>query len=855
MKSLLQDVRYGLRMLRKSPGFTAVAIITLALGIGANTAIFSLINAIMLRTLPVKDPQSLVSIKWTARSLPNTGGAGSYNWGGCPDAMPTTDWLITDDHDPAHVPVPEECVFSYPMFEQIKSEQKVFSDVIAMVPSSVPVNAVGHSSRAEGLCVSGNFFSVLGTHPAVGRLLNTSDDNISASPSAVVSYRFWRNSLNSDPTVIGKSILLGKSRYTLVGITMPEFGEIDPGVPLDFWVPLAFQPDTAIETNPKALWLGMMARLKPGISVSQAKAAMSTIFMQSSTSGPMAIFKPSDSPRIELPTAAYGLNSLRYNFARPLFTLLTAVGLVLLIACANIAGLMLARSAARRKEIAMRAALGASRIRIVRQLITESILLSVAGGAAGILLGYSGANALALFLSANWNEPLEINVHPDAHILGFTLMVSVLVGLLFGVAPALNSGKVDLIRALKETVGSATGASHGRWFTLGNGLVVVQMALTVIVLVGAGLLVRTLANLKSVDAGFDPKNLLIFDLDATYSSRVGEQISNLGPELREKLSGLRGVSSVTYSFMAPMKGGRMQADLNSIGPAKLSGTFSWMPVAPDFFKTMRIPLIAGRTITIQDIHDPKSATPDLIAVVNEDFARRFFGKQNPVGQHFRVKARKNETEIVGVVGNTRYENLRDASLPMVYVPISNHPVFSGVGAFEIRTIMDPKTLISAVRAAVNSVDSNLLITDMKTQMEQIDQNIYQERLIANLSSLFAVLALVVACVGIYGLLSYQVTRRTQEIGIRLALGAQRGDVLHLVLRQGIVLAVLGTLIGAAAALAVTRYLQSFLFGVKPSDPVTIVGVAFLLIAVALLASYIPARRAMKTDPMVALRYE
>ena len=271
VETIWQDLRYGVRVLRKSPGFTAVAVITLALGIGANTAIFSLINAIMLRTLPVRDPQSLVSIKWTARSLPNTGGAGTYNWGGCPDAMPTTDWLLTDDHDPAHAPVPAGCVFSYPMFEQIKSEQKVFSDVIAMVPSSVPVNAVGHSSRAEGLCVSGNFFSVLGTHPAVGRLLNTSDDNISASPSAVVSYRFWRNSLNSDPTVIGKSILLGKTRYTLVGIAMPEFGEIDPGVPLDFWVPLAFQPDTAIETNPKALWLGMMARLKPGISVSQAK--------------------------------------------------------------------------------------------------------------------------------------------------------------------------------------------------------------------------------------------------------------------------------------------------------------------------------------------------------------------------------------------------------------------------------------------------------------------------------------------------------------------------------------------------------------------------------------------------------
>ena len=837
--TMLQDLRYAVRIFKKSPGFTAVAIITLALGIGANTAIFSLINAIMLRTLPVKNPKELVSIKWTARSQPNIGEAGEFNWGGCPDAMPSLH------------PAPEGCVFSYPMFQQIKSEQRVFSDVIAMVPSSVPVNVLGHTTRSDGLCVSGDFFSALGARPALGRLLNRSDDDSSASPALVVSYRFWRGALDGDSTVVGKPILLGKTRYTLVGIASPEFGELDPGIPLDFWVPLVFQPDTTMETAPRALWVGLMARLRPGISVTQAKAAMTVLFAESATNGPMAIFKPEDMPKIELPTAAYGLNSLRYNFTHPLFTLFAAVGLVLLIACANIAGLTLSRSTARRKEIAMRAALGAARMRIVRQLLTESILLSVAGGAAGILLGYWGAHLLVLFLSTNF-EPLAISVHPDAHILAFTLLVSVAVGLVFGVVPALNSAKLDLIRSLKEGPGSTTEAPQRRWFTLGNGLVAVQMALTVVVLMGAGLLARTLANLKSVDLGFDPRNLLIFDLNDTYANRMGKQPNSLG-ELRERLRQLPGVSSVSYSFFAPMKGGRMQAPLNSIGNAKLSGVVSCLTVAPDFFKTMRIPLIAGRTINARDMQDQKQV-PE-VAVVNEDFARLFLGKENPVGQHFQRGSGKNETEIVGVVGNARHENVRDESLPMVYFPTAFSTRFGAVGTFEIRTAFDPKAMMPEIRSAVLRFDPNLLITDMKTQEEQIDQNIYQERLIANLSSLFALLALVVACVGIYGLLSYQVTRRTREIGVRLALGAQRGDVLRLVIRQGAILTVLGALIGAAAALAATRYLQSFLYGVKPSDPVTLIAAAILLISLALLASYIPARRAMKIDPMVALRYE
>ena len=374
-----------------------------------------------------------------------------------------------------------------------------------------------------------------------------------------------------------------------------------------------------------------------------------------------------------------------------------------------------------------------------------------------------------------------------------------------------------------------------------------------LVLAGAGLLVRTLANLKSVNTGFDPQNLLLFGVDTTYSNRTAENLKSLGSDLQEQLATLPGVKSVSYSSFALMAGSNMDYDI-SIGDAKSYVDVNWLNVAPDFFKTMRIPLLAGRTLNAQDLQNQKSKNVFHVAVINESFARRFFGKQNPIGQTFRVED-TYKTEIVGVVGDAKYDHLRYDVRPTVYVPIVYTSVFNDAGTFVIRTAMDPKALMPEIRTAVSRFDSNLLVTDMKTQMEQIDQNIYQERLIANLSSLFALLALIVACVGIYGLLSYQVSRRTHEIGIRLALGAQRGDVLNLVMRQGTILAVLGALIGAAAALAVTRYLQSFLFGVKPSDPATIAAVAFGLVAVALLASYIPARRATRVDPMVALRYE
>ena len=844
MNGLLQDIRYALRQLRKSPGFTTVAVLTLALGIGANTAVFSLINSIMLRTLPVQDPGRLVQLNWSSAGEPDF--HGSYNFSGC----------IGD----RRASVNAGCTFAYPVFERMKTQQDVFSGVFAFAPVPLTVNFDGRTSRVQALLVSGDFFSSLAAHAAYGRLLVSSDDSDGAPPSVVVSYRFWRTALGAAANAIGQPIRIDKTSAIVTGVASPEFPDLDPGNTTDLWLPLAMQPAVAPyfpKRTTASAWVEMMARLKPGVDMTRAETTASTIFAAATTTGPDAVFKPGVVPRVELPSAAHGLATLRQQFARPLSVLTSAVVIVLLLACANLAGLMLARSTARRSEVAMRSALGASRLRITRQLLTESALLCIAGGSAGIILGYWGAEALVAFLSLNWFRPFHLDVHPDWRVLGFTLFVSVLVGLLSGLAPAYAGTRVELFSTLNEGKSNAGGGDRRGWLTSGRVLVVMQIALAMLILAGAGLLVRTLANLETLDTGFDPQNLVIFGVDTTFSSRT-ENLKGLGLDLREQLATVPGVNSVSYSQFAPVSGSSVENTLESIGQAKsLQDNVYCLPVAPDFFRTMRIPLLAGRTLNARDVRDQDSQLTYEVAaaVVNESFVRRYFGEQNPLGQRFRFEGAKSDTEIVGVVGDAKYDHLRKDVRPLVYVPIAYYPDFNSVGEFEVRTALDPKAMMPTIRAAVSRFDSSLLITDMKTQMEQISQDVYQERLIASLSSLFALLALIVACLGIYGLLSYQVTRRRHEIGIRLALGAERADVLRLVLRQGASLAIVGALIGCAAALAVTRYLESFLFEVKPSDPLTLVAVAVLLIAVALVAIFVPARRAAKVDPMVALRYE
>ena len=844
MNGLLQDLRYAVRQLRKSPGFTVVAVITLGLGIGANTAIFSLINAIMLRTLPVKDPQSLVLLKWTARAIPKTKGSSSYD--NCPQGSGPAfaGGMVLSD-----APLDAQgCSFSLPFFQEIQAQSKVFSDVTGFAPAPpLLVNPGGHSSRAQILFVSGNFFSALGAAPSMGRALGLSDDTAGAPPAVVVSYAFWQRELGGDSSVVGRNILVGKTLFTVCGVTGPHFPQLDPGVPYDLWLPLAFRPQVDQHAPKSAagneLWLELLGRLQPDVTAAQAASAMSAAFAASTTNRPEAIFKAADAPQIELSAGSFGLATLRRNFSRSLYALFAGVVIVLLIACVNIAGLMLARSAARQREMAMRTALGASRGRIIRQLLTESLLLSLAGSIPGILLGYRGASALTSFLAHNWVLPLQLDARPDARVFIFTVLVSVLAGVGFGLAPALSAGRPDLTRAL-----AGSGATGGHNSLLGNGLVLAQVGLAMVVLAGAGLVVRTLANLESQEVGFDAQNLIVFQVDATYGSR-GNRSASYG-DLENQLAALPGVTSVSRSGVLLLSGEGIAGPIFSEA-SQAQAQVHVVPMSDDFLKTMRIPLLAGRTLKAQDSRATLGSP--IPAVVNEALAHRVFGNQNPLGQRFRAGAANGpEHEIVGVVGDAKYNGVREQIWPTVYTPLGD---WGEVFYFEVRTAMNPNAAMPAIRTAVSHFDSNLLISGMKTQTEQIDQNLYLERLIGNLSGLFALLALIVACIGIYGLLSYQTARRTQEIGIRLALGGQRGDVLWLVLRSGTLLAFAGTLVGASAALALTRYLQSFLFGVKATDPLTLATVAFLLIAVALLASYLPARRAANVDPMLALRYE
>jgi predicted permease len=845
LENFLMDVRYGIRMLRKNPGFTTVAVLTLALGIGSNTAIFSLINAVMLRTLPVRNPEQLVVLKWKARQNPGT--RNSYFWGGCPGENTFSSSGASS------------CSFSYRVYEQFHGNRDVFSGVFGFVPPSgvTEITVNGQTSQARGDFVSGNFFSTLGVEAAIGRVLDPLDDISGAPPVVVISHGYWQSRFGSDASVAGKTVLLNGIPFTVSGVAAPGFVGLEIGVPRQFWVALAarYRIDDRFpkerETDAKSVWMQMMGRLKSGVTVQQAEAALSTMFASSVTSGPDVLFKPELDPQIELPGASRGLNSLREEFSKPLFVLMTAVGLILLIACANVAGLMLARAAAREKELAVRFALGAGRRRIVRQLLTESLMLAVAGGGLGILFAYWGARSLAEFLASSGEGAWEINVNIDPRMLAFTVGISCLVGVFSGLAPALRGSGVDLIPALKQRGSDSKRSTRGRErrFGLGAALVVAQVAVSILVLAGAGLLVRTLVNLRSANTGFDARNILLFDIDARLSGDKGSKLGNLYRDIQTRLAGVPGVLSASYSSTTLLSGAEMTTTFRITDALAQSGiNVAELPVGPDFFQTMRIPALTGRTFLAADYENSGKPQP---MVINQSLARRFFGERKPLGRLLSEGDTKTpDYEVVGIVADTKYDSLRKEVAPTAYLPMGPQP-----GSFEIRAAVNPRAFIPTVRQVLAELDSNLVLLNAKTQIEQIDQGLYQERLLANLSSLFAALALALACIGLYGLLSYEVTRRTHEIGVRMAMGAEQRNVLLLVVGKGIALAVFGITAGIAAALGVTRYLEAMLYGVKPIDPGTFLCVATLLLGVAVAACYIPARRATKVDPMVALRYE
>jgi len=838
LQDFAQDVRYGARVLLKNKGFAAIAVLTLALGIGANTAIFSLIDAIMLRTLPVRAPQQLVMLRWKALRAPNTNQ--SYNFSGCPGTQ-----RHSDDG------LPSDCNFSHPFYEQARGRRDLFSDVAAFAGSfsDFHVTSGGQVTLATGYIVSGDFFATLGTRAALGRMLDSADDAEGAPGVVVLSYAYWKSHFAGDAGMIGKTIQIERQPFTIVGVAPPRFTGLDSGISTDLWVPLAMQkqlnPYLPDHTANNSLYLDILGRLKPGVTAARGESALSVAFANNATTGPDPMLKPEDKPQIKLVNVEHGMTSLRDEYSQPLFVLMASVGIVLLIACANVGGLSLARAASRRAEIAMRFALGASRGRIVRQLLTESLIVSGAGAAVGVLVAYWGAEALAEFFSANSYFAPDLNVAPNARILAFTIAIAAVTGILFGLAPALQGMRVDVTPGLKGARGAKLFG--GRRIGFGNLLVAGQVALSVVVLAGAGLLVHTLVKLRSVDVGFQPSSVLIFNVDmsmAGYKLFNDPRVYPMDHNLQTRFASLPGVTSASYSMLPLLSGGSS----TSVYPppddtTKQPITTYQLSVGPEFLETMKIPLLAGRTFTQADFESERRPAP---VVVNQTFAHRFFGASNPLGRTFGGEM----LQVVGVMADAKYDSLRKNVEPTIYTMDKD-----AGGAFELRTGGNPKALIPLVREAVKQVDANLLVSHFKTQEEQIDQLLYQERLVASLSALFGALALLLDCIGLYGLLSYEVARRTREIGIRLALGAPQREVLRLVIRRGFALVFAGGAIGVAAAAGITRYLQSLLYGVKPMDPYTFAAAIVLLMAVAVLACYLPARRAMRVDPMVALRYE
>jgi predicted permease len=879
---LLRDLRYGFRMLAKNPGFTTVAVLTLALGIGANTAIFTLIDAVMLRSLPVRDQSQLVVMRWTAHAEPRRNGTSSFG-----DCGPEGGYQNPSGG----------CSLPYPFFELIRSKKEVFSGAAAFAgPAQLVLSGNGQARMADGEVVSGDYFSTLGVGALLGRTLGPDDDLVSASPAAVLSYAFWQSAFGGERSAIGRTVSLNSVPFTIVGVTEPTFTSLAPGKTQDLFLSLSMLPrlDVKWSEDPRSLndwWLVVVARLKSGISLGRAQAAASLIFRNEMLHGEKPLSKTEDNPAIVLTPAQTGLGGQRGFFSKPLYVLMCAVSLVLLIACANVAGLLLSRAAARQKEMAVRLALGAGRVRLVRQLLTESVTLSLVGGALGVLFAFWGVHVLTALMVADADKAFPFVVEPDWRVLLFTSSISLFTGILFGFAPALRSTRLELAPALKENVSTLPGGAlrPGRWFHLSKALVVIQVALSMIVLVGAGLLVRTLGNLRSVNPGFDTQNLLMFGIDPTLSKYGDSKIRNLYRELQERLGALPGVISVSYSSGALLSGGLWTSDLHVEGqPEKTREQVDMLAAGPEFLKTLRIPLLEGRTFTSADFEQAVQASPPaespqqvthnfsappgptsspviappIPVLVNRAFVTKYLADQNPLGRHLmqgdssgtsgdsaKPKVSKR-WEIIGVAGDTKYSDLRRKIHPTVYVPVTG-----GGAHFELRTASNSAALISAVRKTVYDTDSNLPIFDVRTQSQHLDELLTQERVIARLASFFGLLALLLACIGLYGLLAYEVARRTREIGIRMALGAERQDILRGIAGQGIRVTAVGLAAGIAGGLALTRFLSSLLFGLKATDLATFSAVSLILIAVAVLASYIPARRATKIDPMVALRHE
>jgi macrolide transport system ATP-binding/permease protein len=844
---LRQDVRYGWRTLCKNPLFTSMAVATLALGIGANTAIYSVIDAIMIRALPVRSPGELVILNWRAPREP----------------LVMDSHTGTEYHEPGGGRTSPD--FPWPAYELIRDRNTVFTSLFAYQDTGeLNVSVRGQAELGRVELVSGNFFSGLGIVPAAGRLIEDSDNPAGGSQVAVLSYNYWRGRFAADPAAVGQSIRINNLPFTVVGVAPPEFSGVKPGSAPILYVPIRNRPSLArnygnehdtMFISSRFYWVNIMGRLRPGITRTRAQAELAAKFHQFALASATGENERASLPELWLEEGASGVDSLRRQYSKPLFVLMTMVAFILAIACANIASLLLARATARRREIAVRLSLGASRLRVLRQLLTESVMLALTGGILGLGVAAAGIRFL-LWLLAGARDDFSLHAQLDWRILAFTLAVAFATGIAFGLAPAVAGTRVDITPALKEARASSP-RKWGRHAGVTRILVVAQIALSLVLVLGAAFFVRTLANLHSVAIGFNPERLLTFRLDAGQAGYKGTELTAFYARMDERFHGLPGVRAATLSDLLLVSGSNHSTDFTLPGVPKQKSPggpeTSYVSVGPAFFETMQIPILLGRAIGTGDV----SGAP-VAAVINEVFAAKYFANQNPIGRHFTLgNSQAGELTIVGVAKNARYSSLKGAIPPVAYIPylqdIVNRPPIGMI--FELRTAGDPLALAETVRKIVHDATPRVPMTNVMTHSQSIDTTISQERTFANLCTAFAVLALVIACVGLYGTMAYAVSRRTSEIGIRMALGAERRQIVWMVLHEVLALAAAGIVLGLAGAWSAMSAIASFLFGVKPADPLTItLATAILAVAIAL-AGYAPAARAARVDPLAALRHE
>jgi predicted permease len=846
MGTVWNDIRFAFRTLRKSPVFAAVAVISLALGIGANTAIFTLLDQILLRLLPVKEPQQLVLLTMKGFHYGD-------NWGGN--------------------------AISYPMYQDFKDHNSVFSGMFCRLPYSMSLSFNGHTERVSGELVSGTYFPVLGVGSAVGRTFTPEDDRIpDGHPVAMLSYAYWMTRFAGDRSVVGKNVTIDAHDYTIVGVAQPGFDGVELGHISKVFVPVMMSKEVIPQfdrlKNRRSRWVNAFGRLKPGVTPRQAQASLQPFFhsMLEMEVKEAAFRNASPEVRekflkniIQVLPGSQGRSYLRKQLSTPLWVLMAITAGVLLIACANVASLLVARATSRQKEIAIRLAMGAGRARIIHQLLVESLLLSLIGGVLGIVLAIWSNQALFAFLPSD-TFALKISTTPDLRVLLFTLAVSVATGLLFGLIPALQSTKPDVAPTLKDQVGGIVGG--GSQVRLRKVLVAGQVTLSLLLLVGAGLFIRSLRNLRELGPGFATENLVAFNINPALSGYDTAKAKIFYRRLTDEIRAIPGVHSAGLASVRILEDDEWDSWITVEGyrgngkPCEYPSPFM-NSISPGYFDALAVPILAGRDFNMKDTEtiphgDKPDDTEPRVVMVNEKFAKRFFGSAgNALGRHvgFGIDpGTKTDMEIVGVVKDIKYENLRDEIPIQMFIPYMAGQFVAEMTVY-VRTSMDANQFFSAVRGTVRGLDANLPLYAMRTIDQQVSNSLLTERLVASLSTIFGLLATLLATIGLYGVMAYTVSRRTREIGVRMALGAFQRDVIWMVMREVLVLVSIGVVAGLAAAAGLTRFVQTQLFGITAHDPATLVLAAVGIAAVASAAGYIPAMRASRVDAMTALRYE